>query len=441
MKSCMQITLLAFMCAVSDVMAYEKPEPISGEEWIRHEKCTIVDNSLWAPFGGERSEFDVVVEEHPSTSGFFRIEAPYRNAPSYGKYYQYNGDCPDYLYINAINADEVFFSDAEGNPVTHYNTNLRYEEDKGFYEDYGWGWLMCMYNYYLLEEDFINAGGEQILSYKDFADSAGKMTAYTKHDGSDGRTILFDGGYIYGALSYVSDYNGLYAAPDGWWILSIGGAGNSLGKAEFTDGFIGQYHLSDGMTVETYDVEIEEYLMSPYRGIYRMKAPYSAENWIYGNSESMYDIYFDVSDPDFVVISPQKAYTDEDGIVMITNAAGIYMSGWLIDQNRNPIQYTKEQVIEQGLADKVENGVVVINHPVVITSNGSISWLYENNPTFEPARIVMPEGYDAVDVVVAESDESQPIEYYNLQGVRVMNPSSGLYIRRQGSKTDKVFIR
>ena len=69
------------------------------------------------------------------------------------------------------------------------------------------------------------------------------------------------------------------------------------------------------------------------------------------------------------------------------------MSGLLTDQNRNPIQYTKEQVIEQGLVDKVENGVVVINHPVVITPNRSISWLFENNPTFEPAKIVLP-GYD-----------------------------------------------
>lgn len=34
-----------------------------------------------------------------------------------------------------------------------------------------------------------------------------------------------------------------------------------------------------------------------------------------------------------------------------------------------------------------------------------------------------------------------PVEYFNLQGVRVDNAASGLYIRRQGDKTEKVIIR
>lgn len=41
-----------------------------------------------------------------------------------------------------------------------------------------------------------------------------------------------------------------------------------------------------------------------------------------------------------------------------------------------------------------------------------------------------------------EMDETDaPVEYFNLQGVRVSNPSNGLYIRRQGSKTEKVIIK
>ncbi|MDE6854652.1 MAG: M6 family metalloprotease domain-containing protein, partial [Muribaculaceae bacterium] len=38
-------------------------------------------------------------------------------------------------------------------------------------------------------------------------------------------------------------------------------------------------------------------------------------------------------------------------------------------------------------------------------------------------------------------DADTPVEYYNLQGIRVARPSSGLYIRRQGSRTAKVYIR
>ena len=45
-----------------------------------------------------------------------------------------------------------------------------------------------------------------------------------------------------------------------------------------------------------------------------------------------------------------------------------------------------------------------------------------------------------VEAVVADDAEA-PVEYYNLQGVRVAEPENGLYIRRQGNKVEKVVIR
>jgi hypothetical protein len=42
---------------------------------------------------------------------------------------------------------------------------------------------------------------------------------------------------------------------------------------------------------------------------------------------------------------------------------------------------------------------------------------------------------------VAADSQDAPVEYYNLQGVRVSNPGTGLYIRRQGTKVEKVTIR
>ncbi|MDE6036706.1 MAG: hypothetical protein K2G05_00375, partial [Duncaniella sp.] len=38
-------------------------------------------------------------------------------------------------------------------------------------------------------------------------------------------------------------------------------------------------------------------------------------------------------------------------------------------------------------------------------------------------------------------DEDAPVEYYNLQGIRVENPAAGLYIKRQGNTTTKVLIK
>lgn len=39
-----------------------------------------------------------------------------------------------------------------------------------------------------------------------------------------------------------------------------------------------------------------------------------------------------------------------------------------------------------------------------------------------------------------EIDTNTPIEYYNLQGVKVENPENGIFIRKQGSKTTKVIM-
>lgn len=45
-----------------------------------------------------------------------------------------------------------------------------------------------------------------------------------------------------------------------------------------------------------------------------------------------------------------------------------------------------------------------------------------------------------IGTIVAE-DENAPVEYYNLQGVRVANPANGLFIVKKGNKATKQYIR
>lgn len=45
-------------------------------------------------------------------------------------------------------------------------------------------------------------------------------------------------------------------------------------------------------------------------------------------------------------------------------------------------------------------------------------------------------GVDSVD-----SDENAPVEYFNLQGVKVAEPGNGVFIRKQGQRIDKVMVR
>lgn len=44
-------------------------------------------------------------------------------------------------------------------------------------------------------------------------------------------------------------------------------------------------------------------------------------------------------------------------------------------------------------------------------------------------------------VAAIEADENAPVEYYNLHGVRVVNPEQGIYIVRQGNKVSKRVVR
>jgi hypothetical protein len=44
------------------------------------------------------------------------------------------------------------------------------------------------------------------------------------------------------------------------------------------------------------------------------------------------------------------------------------------------------------------------------------------------------------DITVDSADSNAPVQYFDLQGRRVLNPSNGLYIRRQGSATSKVIL-
>lgn len=44
-------------------------------------------------------------------------------------------------------------------------------------------------------------------------------------------------------------------------------------------------------------------------------------------------------------------------------------------------------------------------------------------------------------VTEIDADDNASVEYYNLQGVRVENPSNGIFIRKQGSKVTKVYIK
>lgn len=56
----------------------------------------------------------------------------------------------------------------------------------------------------------------------------------------------------------------------------------------------------------------------------------------------------------------------------------------------------------------------------------------------ETANFIVKPAAGITDITV---DNNAPVEYFNLQGVRVAEPTTGLYIRRQGGKATKVYVK
>ena len=94
----------------------------------------------------------------------------------------------------------------------------------------------------------------------------------------------------------------------------------------------------------------------------------------------------------------------------------------------------------------VANGATTITVPdwnVFVPYNGSAVSLYY--PLYN-TTIALPFDIDneqgGVNDIVVDNNENAPVEYFNLQGMRVSEPAAGqVVIRRQGTKVEKLFVK
>lgn len=66
--------------------------------------------------------------------------------------------------------------------------------------------------------------------------------------------------------------------------------------------------------------------------------------------------------------------------------------------------------------------------------------IYDVTADLGQMMLTLVKSSDSVDAVIDAANDA-PVEFYNLQGVRVYQPANGLYIRRQGNKVEKVYVR
>lgn len=86
--------------------------------------------------------------------------------------------------------------------------------------------------------------------------------------------------------------------------------------------------------------------------------------------------------------------------------------------------------------DTLVSPMVIFNNGNGGTNNQTVDLTLVNNSVYKfNGRTDETVGIESV-----MSSDNAPIEYYNLQGIRVTTPTKGIYIKRQGSKTTKVIL-
>lgn len=174
-------------------------------------------------------------------------------------------------------------------------------------------------------------------------------------------------------------------------------------------------------------------------GVYRLVKPWSS---FFGIEIDSY-LEFDISNPDCVIIPTQSTgFTDEEyGLASVQNFVGMYVaSGFGVDDAMAAIPAGKEGEHICTYNDETKVITMPVNAAFTTFAKDDSYWNVGKVHGAADSYIVMPGGSSGIGSVEV-GDENAPVEYYNLQGIRVANPAPGqLIIRRQGAKVEKVLM-
>lgn len=295
------------------------------------------------------------------------------------------------------------------------------------------------------------------------ADSDGDIYFYVK--GADQAGNLLDGalsqaaevGTIDGYTITFPEYD-IWALGDfnaenlGWYLLGYGvtmtntanvdpnEGWTNVGTGTFVDGFMaGGLGLMPADNPWTVNVQQN----NENKSMYRLDQPYSSTNCPYVSSLNAQRGYiqFDISDPTFVAVLPVFSGISNQGQrLYCTNLEGFYLDMG-ISKDDIIAGLGQQGVTEFSSYDAATGTVKLLNCGFTMPGEeGVYNWkdTTEEQQTGSFKFNIIPQvGIDDIAV-----DQNAPIEYFNLQGVRIANPEKGqLVITRQGSKTSKTIVR
>ena len=217
---------------------------------------------------------------------------------------------------------------------------------------------------------------------------------------------------------------------DGW---------KQLGTGTFCDDM---FSALDDSFLATWDVEIEESETTP--GYYRLINPFGNGNCPYFGDKNNFkanDLYIHAEDPEHVWMEWQDMgfSVSNYGGVSVSCMVGLYIHSeiFTFEDLLNPDYGIEFGKLADGKITFPDNKMYYLQ----IAFANYLEGVPMNGNTHNKFLVTLP-AQDGVDEITVDDAEQGTPEYYNMQGMRVDNPTPGcLYIRRTGSKVEKIIAR
>lgn len=186
-----------------------------------------------------------------------------------------------------------------------------------------------------------------------------------------------------------------------------------------------------------YENELDGHIVVTYTG----ENDYVLKNTLIDVNEVAQEIIFETIDANGSFRITENIYLDEEYNI-VSEPVEVTVETITIDARGNMI----EDLIEESYADEMPF-VTGEKHDYEYDANGNPTQVtisvydMDEEEYIAESRTVYGDYIDVAGVGSITADGNEPVEYFNLQGVRVDNPAGGLYIRRQGSHVTKVIIK
>ncbi|MCM1441798.1 MAG: hypothetical protein NC131_21690 [Roseburia sp.] len=275
--------------------------------WRKFEKKGIYrDGTVSVLFGisDEGIQYDVTIEEHPTTDGLYRIVNPYGVESPFSQFFDVD-DETRYLYIHAENPERVYIDACETGIVSEVNGGMLYFESysnmllrDGKTED-----AIAKDGYYAS-----NVNG--IIKYRDAGDNT-KETLLAYFEKAPTKQYYANSA---GAFKVVlPGYEDEPEAPE--W--------EDLGMFNYTDGF--RTPFAGVAEPNTYPVLVQQNVPDP--NIFRIVNPYGvASGFVTEEPEENTYMVFDTTNPDCVLMEDYESGLKKGlGFVYFTTWADYYI--------------------------------------------------------------------------------------------------------------------